>query len=571
MKKIITLISFISICSLAIAQGGWTKISSGPIASFSTPGIYKGAAWVDFNNDGFIDLFAMPNLLFKNDGTGNFTKMNYSNINPNPLQFPGGCSWGDINNDGYIDFITAQSPSEIYINNGSDSFINYTAQMPGLLNYASWGCALADINNDSKLDLLYVHANGFHSGAGKPCKLYIQDIDSFSFKAITNYDFTNTTAPYTVPYFADYDLDGDVDLFIASGPGGSAGPDFHYKNMWKENGTHTFEKMTTEPWAAQNQDGQCYNFIDYDLDGDLDVCLTNYAGASTRFYKNNGNNSYQSITTPFTTSSQKLSNSWADFDNDGDEDVFISRDNGVLSYYRNNGDGSFNALITMAVPASNSCVISGDYDNDGDLDVFVHGTDNAKSLWRNDTLAANRNWVNYNFKGVMSNKSAIGTIIKLKTTMKGKSVWQTRMISAQNSFQGQNDLRVHFGLNDATVVERIEILWPSGLREYYENKSVNVFENIIEGNGTFLSINNNKKTSLVKVYPNPSKGIVNIEPLTNLKTFQLSIIDFNGRLILDIPIINDVYSLDTSLFSKGTYILRIAKDDELYFEKIIVE
>ena len=71
---------------------------------------------------------------------------------------------------------------------------------------------------------------------------------------------------------------------------------------------------------------------------------------------------------------------------------------------------------------------------------------------RNDAVAGTRKWVNYTLKGTLSNKSAIGARIKIKATINGNPVWQTRMISAQNSFQGQNDLRVHFGLNDATSV-----------------------------------------------------------------------------------------------------------------------
>ena len=467
MKNQITFIALLLFTSVIFSQGGWTKITTGPVATSSSTGIYKGASWIDFNNDGLVDLFAMPNFLFKNDGAGNFTQLTGLNINPTPLQFPGGCSWGDINNDGFIDFITAQNPSEIYLNNGNETFQNITSTIPSLSGYASWGCTLGDINNDSKLDLLYAHAQGYHglNVPQLPCKLFIQDSNSFNFSAITGYDFTDNLAPYTVPYLHDYDLDGDADLFIASGPGGTAGPDFHYKNMQKENGTHSFQKMTIEPWALELQDGQCYNFIDYDNDGDLDLCLTNYGGAQTRFLKNNGNNNYEAITTPFTTTAQRLSNSWGDFDNDGDEDVIIARDNAVLAYYTNNGDGSFTQqTITMTVNPSNSCIVSADYDNDGDLDVYVHGNNVARSLWRNDAVAGSRKWVNYTLKGIVSNKSAIGTIIKLKTTINGNTVWQTRMVSAQNSFQGQNDLRIHFGLNDATSVERIEIYWPSGLK-----------------------------------------------------------------------------------------------------------
>lgn len=556
------------------AQNGWKKISdaSNPVTTYKSPGTYKGSAWVDINNDGNIDLFAMPHFLFLNKGDGGFTKLTGLNINGIPGQEPGGCSWADINNDGFIDFITAQNPTEIYLNNGDNTFQNISDTIPELSGYASWGCALADINGDNKLDLFYAHARGFHPGASQqPCKMFFQDADNFGFKLKTGYYATDFLRPYTVPYFHDYDLDGDMDLFIASGPGGSAGPDYSYRNMKKETGIDTLYAMTSEPWTVQNQDGQCYNFVDYDNDGDLDMFLTNYGGAADRFYKNEGNNTYTSLITPFTNTTPNLANSWGDFDNDGDQDILIASDVTSSKYCKNNGDGTF-TQTNFASPIGSNCVISCDYDNDGDLDVFISGADAARALYKNDTVAGTRNWVNFNLKGVVSNTSAIGAIIKIKAVIKGQPVWQMRTVTAQNSFQGQNDLRQHFGLNDAAIVDSLVILWPSGMREVYTNMAVNQFRTIIEGDGTNLALKESKDEMFFKVYPNPSTGSITISVFDEKnydRNTSVKIFDINGREIYKTRMLDSIQQINLNEGS-GTYIIAINIRNKVYFSKVVL-
>jgi hypothetical protein len=574
MKKII-LLSFVLLSACpAFSQGGWTKITTGPVTTFTSAGYYKGAAWVDINNDGLIDLFAMPHFLFLNDGAGSFTQLSTPNINPTPLQNPGGCSWGDINNDGYIDFITAQNPSEIYLNNGDSTFSNVTNSIPALNGFASWGCVLADINNDNKLDLLYAQAYGFHGSATPyPCKLFIQDTAAFSFSAITGYAFTDSLKPYTVPYFDDYDMDGDMDLFIATGPGGSPGPDYCYRNMKKELGIDTLYKMTTESWAAQLQDGQCYNAIDADNDGDLDICLTNYGGAPSRFYLNDGAGTYTALSTPFTNTAHRLSNCWGDYDNDGDLDVIIASDNTALSYYENTGSNNF-VLVTSSINvlSGSSAVVNGDYDNDGDLDVFVHGNGNARSLWRNDTVAGNRHWINITLQGVISNRSAIGAFVKLKATINGNSVWQVRQVNAQNSFQSQNDLRVHFGLNDATTIDSILIFWPSGVKEFYSNIHSNQFLVFIEGYGTPLDVKKNDGQQVsINIFPNPVHTSVQVNLANNGRPFTLKMYDSRGLLLFSKSENSRHVEIPVSELKPGCYLILIGMNQSTWLRKIIVE
>lgn len=547
------------------AQSGFVQVidSLNPITTFITPGVYKGAAWIDFDNDNDLDLFASHKFLFRNDGNGSFVQLTPFGFTPG--QNAGGTSWGDLNNDGFIDCIISQYPSVVMLNNGNQTFTDISAQITNLNGFPSWGCAMGDWNKDPWLDFTFAHAANFHPAGPYPSKLYLNSGNGVSPQYITGYTLTDSVKPYTVPYWSDYDLDGDMDLFVASGPGGSAGPDFCYKNMKVETGLDTLFRMTTELFAAQLQDGQCYNFIDYDNDGDLDLCLTNYGGAPTRFYINNGG-TYSLQVMPFSATAHNLSNDWGDFDNDGDLDVIITNDQLPTKYYKNNGNGTFSSAMQIGV-AGGSGISNGDYDNDGDLDVFIHGSGNARALYRNDSAASGNHWINIKCTGTLSNRSAIGTIIKLKATINGIPVWQVREINAQNAFQGQNDLRVHFGLGDATVIDSLLISYPMGTVETFTNLAPDLFYCNEEGSGNLCLISstqgNLSRESEIKIYPNPVKDELTVElPGEGISAAEITITDVCGKIIMNktYPLSKKSITISTKNFATGTYLLRLKKN-----------
>jgi hypothetical protein len=574
MKKKYTIILVAFIANFSNAQAGFSKLvdASNPITTYTSAGIYKGVSWIDFDNDNDLDLFAIPDFLFRNDGNGVFVQLP-DPFGYTPLQFPGGSSWADINNDGFLDCIISQNPSNLFMGNGDGTFTNTTSQYSALADYPAWGCAIGNWNNDAFPDFVFVHAAGFHGTGPFPSKLFLNTSAATIPENITGYEMTDNTHPYTVPYWSDYDLDGDMDLFIASGPGGTPGPDFCYKNMKIENGSNTFEPITTTLFSSQLQDGQCYNFIDFDNDQDLDLCVTNYGGAATKLYLNTGG-VYTLQTTPFSVQTSNLANNWGDFDNDGDLDVMITNDNAKPKFYKNNGNGTFAAASSLGTVANSSGITNGDYDNDGDLDLFVSGVDATRALYRNLTAATGNNWINIKCIGLVSNKSALGTIVKLRATINGVDTWQMREINAQNSFLCQNDLRVHFGLGNAATIQTLIIKYPSGAEETFSNISVNMFYTNVESSGTLGLVSViNETANPFRLYPNPSKGYLNIDfnQKVNEEPVKISVVDMAGKIIesKSHQIKNNAINITTSHLKNGAYLLRLESPSFKYTAKFI--
>lgn len=517
------------------SQSLFTKITdpNNPAVTFTnTAATYKGVSWIDMDHDNWPDLIVNQRFLFRNNHDGNFTQL--TNVNgAGGNQNAAGASWGDLDNDGDIDGITTSAASSLHFNNGDNTF----TPQPGLLQdfsaFSAWDCALADADNNGRLDLLYVHACcNFHPSGPFPCRFYLQNTAG-QFTKTTGYEFTNdSTQAYTIPTWSDFDLDGDMDLFIGSGPAqNGAKSDFNYRNLLKETGTFGLERLTAFPFIVP-QDGQTYNFIDYDNDGDLDICLTNYSQAPTRFYRNNSG-TYQSVSTPFAQTASHLANCWGDVDNDGDLDVLITQDGSpTVKMYRNKGDQTFAASATAGVANGNACGIAlADYDNDGDLDFYTNGASTARTLFRNDTLAGTRRWMQISLEGVQSNRSAIGALVRMKALIGGVPVWQIREVVAHNSFQGQNDLRQHFGLGNAEKIDSLVVRWPSGIEQTFIDLAPNIFYKLTENEdiGVVVGITGPDEAIRLGLQPNPVSREFLIETDEDIATVQM--FDSTGKII----------------------------------------
>ena len=525
------IISFILV-STSFSQN-FIKITdvSNPIISTGSPsGSYMGASWIDYNGDGRLDLFW-------NRGTNIFVGHpgNVFSIFSNAITDQGaslGNTWADYDNDGDIDILMSGGSNRgsfLYRNDGGVFTKIVTGAIADTLNNEAWGCAWGDYDNDGYVDIILAAAFNF-SLISNPNRLFHNNGDG-TFTRIDTTVITDTTGPFTVPTWYDYDLDGDIDLFIGSGPANGLGArDYLYHNFLKETGTAYFERIDTGALGTDIVDGQVWNWIDYDNDGDLDGFVTNYSNAiRNNLYRNEGNYYFKRMDTSEVGSivgdpGLFLSNIWVDFDNDGDEDCLTTRDAGQKClYYNNNGDGTFTRNDTTQISVmsgGNFGATAGDYDKDGDMDVFILGPNPTKGLFMNTNSNGN-SWVNITCKGTGpstgSNLSAIGTVVRTKATINGSPVWQIRQVSAQNSFNCQNALSIHFGYGNATVIDSLEIRWPSGIVDVYTGVTINSFYNAVEGMSLdpvgVESISNTipGDFNLYQNYPNP------FNPSTNIK------------------------------------------------------
>jgi hypothetical protein len=292
--------------------------------------------------------------------------------------------------------------------------------------------------------------------------------------------------------------------------------------------------------------GQVWNWIDYDNDGDLDGFQTNYAAPANNLYRNDGG-TYVKMTggdvgTIVTDSNSALASVWGDFDNDGDLDCLVTNDGGATNdYFVNDGDGTFTQDFGSAVVANGGPhygAAIADYDVDGDLDLYVHGTTATKELFRNDLSNGNR-WVEVKLVGAGapggSNVSAIGARARVKATIGGVPTWQMREVSAQNSFNSMNMLDLHFGLGDAAVIDSLEITWPAGGVQTFTGVAVDRHYRFTEGadpTGAELGAASVAGIRLLPPRPNPFAGatIVAFE-LPRAGNVAVHVYDVTGRAV----------------------------------------
>lgn len=537
---LIDLFKLIFITTVFVYSGSFaqefTHITTDVVASQRLNSI--SASWIDYDNDGDLDLFVSnPSItsgnslyrnLLKETGSATFNNLSAGDIgNPGPGSF--GHSWADYDNDGDLDcYVVGRASSRLYRNDGQDKFTYIADSDIGTTDNRGFACAWGDYDNDSFVDLVVALPAGFAGLPFESNRLLKNDGDGTFTQIDSGATVINSgQAFYTVPSWSDYDQDGDIDLFIGSGPAnGITDTDFLYRNLHVENGSEPFERILMGEIATTPRDGQVFNWIDYDNDRDLDVYITNYWGGQpnglvNELYRNDGGSFTRINSGPLVTDeSFSLASVWADYDNDGDLDVYVTTESGQNNnFYLNNGDGTFTRIDDTVVNNTNQRATwgatAGDYDNDGDIDLFVptlgrkSGNARIKNfLFRND-LSAGNNWINISCIGTQSNKAAIGAKVHAKATINSEVVWQMREISAQNSFNGHNSFRVHFGLGDATTIDELIVEWPSGATDNLSNISTNQFITVTESGALPKTADEDAAAllpedySLSQNYPNP--------------------------------------------------------------------
>src|SRR5436190_7120332 len=452
----------------------FTKITSDPIVSGTRATV---AAWGDFNNDGFLDLVAAPyntaTLLYTNNANGTFTRITTGPV-PTDSGASFGCVWADYANDGALDlFIGLNSAGSdwLYHNNGDGTFTKITNGPTTIIGGNANNCVWGDYDNDGYVDLYVANSdqNDF---------LYHNNGNG-TFTRITNNAITLKFGNSQGASWGDYDNDGLLDLFISR----VNEPNILYRNL----GNGSFVQMTNGAIVNESTASQGVSWGDYDNDGYLDLFVAN-PNARSFLYHNNGDGSFTKITNG--TIATLVGNShgcgWADYDNDGFQDLVVINRLGPSFLYHNNGDGTF-ARVLSAEPITTDTGEAfsgawGDYNNDGFPDLFMsHFQNFNNALYRNN--GTSNHWLTITCEGRLSNRSAIGAKVRLKATINGRTMWQLREISGGGGLGSQNDLRAGFGLGDATNAEVVRIEWPSGIVQQLTNVAAGQFLSVAEPGG----------------------------------------------------------------------------------------
>ena len=507
-------------------------------ADYAIEAMGCGAAFLDYDNDGWLDIVLLTGRRFQNTPEGAIIRLYRNNRDGTFTDvtaksglgrsvWAAGITIGDYDNDGFDDlFVTCWGQNLLFHNNGDGTFTDVAAKA-GLLhagNRYATGCTWVDYDRDGKLDLFvshycsfdpariaprgkdpgcsYVGVPVFCGPAGltqEPCRLYHNNGDGTftDVSARSGIEAVKPGYPLTAAA-ADFDADGWPDIYVAC----DTSPSLLFRN----NHDGTFTEQGLESGVSLSEDGQeqagmGLGIGDFDGDGFLDIFKTHFRGDTPVLYRNNGKGVFRDVTIRAGLGVETRYVGWGagivDLDNDGLADLFFTtgmvypevesklaeapyRTPNVL--FRNLGGGKFEEMFDAAGPGilethSGRGVAFGDFDNDGDLDILIVNQNEPPTLLRND-VSGDHHWLKVLLEGVKSNRSAIGAQVVASYGDRK----QSQAVMAQSSYLSVNDRRLHFGLGPAKSA-KLEIRWPSGARETIEEVAADQLVVIREGSG----------------------------------------------------------------------------------------
>ncbi len=579
MKKYLFILPVLFLTVQLLQAQDFAKVSPSVIDFESAAS--RSVNWIDYDNDNDLDLFITTgkqggddNLLYRNDN-GIFVRI-YDQPIVNDSLPSDGSSWGDFNNDGLPDLCVVNwynKPALLYTNNGGGNFTFKSASPVTNQNGYSETCTWGDYDNDGLIDLFITNS----AGTNHRNYLY-RNTGNGNFLRVDTGIVVSEIGRSRGANWVDIDNDRDLDLFVCREINQN-------EYLYRNNGNGYFTKITDSPLTTNAGESWSGSWGDYDNDGDLDVFVTNSGNQNNFLYRNEGDFNFTKITNDPIVSEPGYNavSGWGDYDNDGDLDMFITQayvgpsftQKAVNKLYKNllmeSGSASFQKITAGEIVSDSGYSYGfawGDYDNDGDLDVAVANTfdENQKNALYKNELSNGNKWISITCKGTSTNRSAIGTKVRVKATINGNSVWQLQEVDGQSGYCGQN-LMLHFGLGNTNVIDSIKVEWPAGGDQYFTKVTVNQSVTIIE-NGTLISVGENtieqpQDFKLHQNFPNPfnPSTVINYE-LTSFSNVELKVYDILGNevetLVNDLkqPGIHSV-SFNGSSYPSGVYYYRL--------------
>jgi hypothetical protein len=485
----------------------------------------SGVALFDYDNDGRLDIFFVNGATFgdptpkgfipKKNGEKEWNRLYHQKPDGTfedvtvkaGLQGAGygmGVAVGDYDNDGYEDiYVTAYGGNKLYHNNGDGTFSDVTESAGVGGSGWSTSAAWVDLDNDGRLDLVVLrymqwdfddiycgeHTEGgrayCHPDTFKPVSsLVYQNGGGGHFTEVAEKLHLQKPGKGLGIAIADYDLDGHVDLFVAN----DSMPEFLYHNK----GDGSFEENGLLAQVAVDEDGKTFagmgaDFNDLNNDGYPDLVVDDLSNEMYAVFENNKDGTFNYITrTSGIGRMSQLNSGWGlklfDYDNDGWKDLIVAQGHDLDTIEKTNPHLHYREPMLLArntghgfvdVSAKSGAVFQqawvgrglavGDLDNDGRVDAVVITNDGPAYILHNETQSQNH-WLTLNLVGHKSNRDGIGAVVKLVT----KTLTQYTTVSTAGSYLSSSDKRPHFGLGADVLADRIEIRWPSGIKQVLE-------------------------------------------------------------------------------------------------------
>jgi hypothetical protein len=479
-----------------------------------------GVALLDYDNDGRLDIYFVDSLtvetatrpraarstLYRNLGNAKFEDVTDRAGVGHPGWAMGVCT-ADVDGDGRQDiYVTGLGGNRLYRNKGDGTFTDITDRAGVRAGGWSTGCGFADYDRDGRLDLFvsrYVKIDITRLpefGKDKTCEYRgipvqcgprgLEGESDFLFRNVGDTRFAEVSAKAGVSdpkkYFGlgiawfDANTDGWPDLYV----GNDSNANFLYINQ--KDGT--FKESAFPMGVAVSEDGAEQGSMgialgDYDHGGRFSIHVTNFAEEYNALYHNGGDYftdaSFRSRTAAVSLPYVGWGNAFLDYDNDSWLDliavnghVYPQLDRARLGasagyrqrklLYRNRGGGTFEEIGAKYGSAFTEERVSrglaiGDLDNDGGLDVVINDLDGSPQVLRNE-LAGRGHWLIVKLRGAAPNTDAIGAVVAVQT---GATV-QKGLVQSGTGYLSQSDMRLHFGLAGAEMVDSIEVTWPDG-------------------------------------------------------------------------------------------------------------
>ena len=489
----------------------------------------SGAAWGDYDNDGWLDLFVVNLVgpltlssseianspvhcaLYHNNKDGTFSEVS-AQAGVDYRGWGMAAAWGDYNNDDLLDlFISSYGRNVFYHNNGDGTFTDRTEKtglggLDGFWTGVSW----ADYNRDGFLDV-FVCGYVKYSKTKSLSKSTQYDVEvpssinpssfaserSLLYKNNGNGSFTeiakiagvdNSNGRSLSAAWCDFDEDGWPELYIANDVSDNA--------LFHNLGNGTFEDVSHAARVADYRGAMSIAIGDWDKDQDMDMFITHWIAQENALYSNL-KSQIKALNDPLINPLKFMDEAdryglgqialdyigfgtfFFDYDNDSNLDLFIVNGSTFqqkaqptllvpltdqVFWNRNHEDGFYDVSSVSGEVLKSEYVGRGaayaDYDNDGDLDVFIVNNQGLAILLKNNCNNKN-NYFKCTLRGVESNSLAIGARLSLWA---GNDI-QIRQVGSQSSYLSQNSYVQHFGLGEINKVDSLEIIWPSGIRQ----------------------------------------------------------------------------------------------------------